>query len=439
MSIARSRYALAAAVLCISGAGCLSLFGNYQTEDAGIGGAGTGGHGAGAGGQSTSITSGQTGAGGTITTGGAAGSGGICCANTCATVATASAGGAAGSGGKGGASTTASAGGVAGGGAGGTSSTATTGAGGAGGSDGGACVGVDMMVCNGTCVDTATDAANCGGCGQACAANETCNGSACQCNGAPCAAGNTCCGGALCTDIATDPLNCGTCGNPCAANETCSGGMCMCGGALCAAGKTCCNGTTCTDLTADAGNCGACGNDCQAWTCGASVCQPPACNNVGDLSNIGAGDFFISFTLQTTQPDSEIALANQRNVCNDANFWDLLLEDRLINIETDMLVDAGVAALFSVRSCTHPDDGLAHNWVVQRVGGVVTIYIDGKPDAFATCSTLFGQLPTLETKTSPCVNVDGTVVFNNADGTLTNVCVMTSAVQGPMGGRSGGC
>jgi choice-of-anchor A domain-containing protein len=73
--------------------------------------------------------------------------------------------------------------------------------------------------CGGACVETATDAANCGACGNACAAGSTCSAGTCSvCSG-------TVCGGA-CLATATDSANCGACGNACAIGSTCSAGAC---------------------------------------------------------------------------------------------------------------------------------------------------------------------------------------------------------------------
>lgn len=63
------------------------------------------------------------------------------------------------------------------------------------------------LVCNGACVDPAVDAANCGGCGTACAA------------GASCRAG-------ACVALSTDRLNCGAVGRACLPGESCLSGAC---------------------------------------------------------------------------------------------------------------------------------------------------------------------------------------------------------------------
>lgn len=75
--------------------------------------------------------------------------------------------------------------------------------------------------CGAGCISL-SDAANCGGCGIACAAGQFCSQGLC---GAGCAVGETACG-ASCFDFSGDALNCGGCGIVCAAGTTCSAGVC---------------------------------------------------------------------------------------------------------------------------------------------------------------------------------------------------------------------
>ncbi len=80
-----------------------------------------------------------------------------------------------------------------------------------------------LTLCNGACVDLAADAANCGQCAVACAAEQVCSNSACT---STCAAGQTPCGQA-CVDLSTHILNCGACGNSCQTGQVCSAGQCV--------------------------------------------------------------------------------------------------------------------------------------------------------------------------------------------------------------------
>jgi hypothetical protein len=81
-----------------------------------------------------------------------------------------------------------------------------------------------------------------------------CSGSTC----ASCGGGKTLCSGS-CVTTATDNANCGGCGITCntAGGETCSGGTCVCSNMA----LTDCN-TVCVDTTANPSNCGGCGVVC---------------------------------------------------------------------------------------------------------------------------------------------------------------------------------
>ncbi|WP_242392941.1 MXAN_6577-like cysteine-rich protein [Anaeromyxobacter oryzisoli] len=116
----------------------------------------------------------------------------------------------------------------------------------------------DQKVCAGTCTAVATDAANCGACGQACAAGEVCSAGFCRCPD-----GRVDCNGS-CVDVRSDPANCGACGTTCAAGDFCTTsatGATSCAGSCAVAEQTAC-GFACVDLQADAWNCGACGRTC---------------------------------------------------------------------------------------------------------------------------------------------------------------------------------
>ncbi len=116
--------------------------------------------------------------------------------------------------------------------------------------------------CDGVCTDLGSDAANCGACGVACP-NGVCSDGVCGCP----TAGQTNCDG-VCTDLGSDAANCGACGAPCPRGDVCSDGVCGCP----TAGQTNCGGV-CTDLSSDAANCGVCGAACQAG----DVCSGGAC------------------------------------------------------------------------------------------------------------------------------------------------------------------
>ncbi len=78
-----------------------------------------------------------------------------------------------------------------------------------------------QTLCNGACVNTTTDANNCGACGSACSGGRTCAAGACVCP-----AGTVLCGGA-CIAVTADVNNCGACGNRCGFEQNCVGGACV--------------------------------------------------------------------------------------------------------------------------------------------------------------------------------------------------------------------
>ncbi len=91
---------------------------------------------------------------------------------------------------------------------------------------------------------------------------------ACVAGACACPAGHQC--GATCSDLATDDANCGACGNACATGFACRGGTCGCA----TAGQTACGGL-CVDLLSDRHHCGACPNDCgTSASCVSGTCTP---------------------------------------------------------------------------------------------------------------------------------------------------------------------
>ena len=127
------------------------------------------------------------------------------------------------------------------------------------------CPEAHQTLCDGECTSYLTDPANCGGCGNVCAADQVCSDGACVCQ-----PGLTECA-SECVDALTDPANCGACGNACSADETCSGGACVCDPGL----TRCAEG--CLSLKTDPANCGACGHACytdEFCSDGACVCNP---------------------------------------------------------------------------------------------------------------------------------------------------------------------
>lgn len=101
----------------------------------------------------------------------------------------------------------------------------------------------ELEPCDGSCVDTETDAAHCGACGAACETGDACVDGACQ--GDPpcppdgclleCPPNQVDCSG-TCVDTAAHADHCGGCDRPCADGARCEGGACTeaCECGLCA-------------------------------------------------------------------------------------------------------------------------------------------------------------------------------------------------------------
>jgi hypothetical protein len=158
-----------------------------------------------------------------------------------------------------------------------------------------------MMAAGDVCVDTLTNAMNCGACGTACPAGAGCVDGTCGCP-----AGETQCAGGRggignCVDLGADNANCGSCGNACpGAMPLCSGGACVLscvapttqcagGGGLAGRGGGAGGGGTCADLSSDKTNCGFCGATCTGnLQCqdGACACLAPFVNCSGNCANL---------------------------------------------------------------------------------------------------------------------------------------------------------
>lgn len=129
--------------------------------------------------------------------------------------------------------------------------------------------------CSGVCVDLDHDPANCGQCGNGCDLGVSCHSGICGgpkgCSGedCSCAKNETICD-ATCVDTQTDADNCGKCAAACFDGQSCRDGTCVCPDGLDACG------TTCADLQSDDANCGACGAVCKdGSSCANGACTCP--------------------------------------------------------------------------------------------------------------------------------------------------------------------
>jgi hypothetical protein len=161
---------------------------------------------------------------------------------------------------------------------------------------------------------------------------------------------------------------------------------------------------------ADAGDTASCTNNT------ASVqlnCTAPCTD---DLSNIGTGDFHVSVAV-TTKQFGPAAILSQRPVCDHSMFWDLhLVGGGTLEMETDDGLAPGDYTVITTAATVN--DGNPHLVVAQRVGGLLTISIDGVVSGTQASSPAnFGALVPMALGTDVCVPYAGFV------GTIANVCV----------------
>jgi hypothetical protein len=209
--------------------------------------------------------------------------------------------------------------------------------------------------CNGQCVQTSSDVANCGGCGDpvtgtnVCLPGQSCCGGTCvhtdtsldHCGGCSspetpraCASDGSqlCCGG-VCRNIRVDDANCGGCGDSATGQnicrvvlgERCCAGACHniltenahCGGCNgsprpCAAGNEACCAGVCTSVIDNDLACGACGANCTVLP-GGNCCGTTCYDKLTDPQHCG---------------DACIACAGSRPACCGGACTDLSSDPR---------------------------------------------------------------------------------------------------------------
>lgn len=151
-----------------------------------------------------------------------------------------------------------------------------------------------QALCGSSCVDPATDVANCGGCGKACDAPAhaiaTCSSAHCAFS---CELGHHLCGTQSCADdtsVASCGSSCVPCPMPPHAQSTCTAGAC---GFTCDSGWADCDGNAANgceaSLLQDGGDCGGCGHSCLGGACVNGACTPAQVAQVASPDQI-AGD-----------------------------------------------------------------------------------------------------------------------------------------------------
>jgi hypothetical protein len=230
--------------------------------------------------------------------------------------------------------------------------------------------------------NTASNTANCGGCGQACSTTHgTASCTASQCSMSSCDAGWGDCSASEnadrdgCeTNTNTDSTNCGSCGNDCTddynnATGYCSVGTCTMG--ACDAGYgdcTAANGCE-TDLGTDTSHCGACSDPCGSANgtpaCAAGVCSMSSCT--GAWLNCNAEDTF----RDGCETDSDGDIDNCGGCGNDcaASAPPNMTATGCTAGSCDYVCDAGFADCTAAAGCEtnlNTDRGL---WRLQRERG----------------------------------------------------------------------
>jgi hypothetical protein len=149
---------------------------------------------------------------------------------------------------------------------------------------------------------------------------------------------------------------------------------------------------------------------------------------LGDLSNIGTGDFHISFVITTTQ-NAWAALVNQRAMCSGALiFWDIrecttrgnigsCPVDGALVVETDDSAHK-YSSCYTAKGIA---DGKPHLVELARISGLLTVSIDGAQSASTNSPASFGALAPVKIDTDVCVGVDQTTV--PSVGTLSGLCI----------------
>jgi hypothetical protein len=140
----------------------------------------------------------------------------------------------------------------------------------------GSCCDSTETCCSGKCVNTKSDPANCGACGNVCSGGMTCINGVCRCP-----PGKTLCGND-CVDLSSDRHHCGACGTTCPTDQMCCSGTCggaLCGDGCCPKGQSCCGGGCCPKgQFCCAGGCCQKGTTCcnttlNGWECCPNNCQ----------------------------------------------------------------------------------------------------------------------------------------------------------------------
>jgi hypothetical protein len=140
---------------------------------------------------------------------------------------------------------------------------------------------------------------------------------------------------------------------------------------------------------------------------------------VTDLSNIGAGDFHIAFTLTTSETGKQLALVSQRAGCDETSaYWSVTLSQGggIVAVTSD----GTPTGRFFVEAGNSVNDGIPHRVLVSRVNGQLSLSRDGIIDSMLTADpTAFDTLPALAVGTDTC----STDTALEGNGSITDLCI----------------
>jgi hypothetical protein len=165
------------------------------------------------------------------------------------------------------------------------------------------------------------------------------------------------------------------------------------------------------------------GDDAPSGDDGSTVCTA----GVSDLSNIGTGDFRVSFRVQTSQ-SGWVALVDQRGACTGGQFWDIRLcapdPQKRCTVAGSVIVETSSPGEYiALDSKVAVNDGAPHDVAVARASGVLTIAVDGAiAGGSASSKANFASLPAKAVGNDACVGHDGT---NALKGTISDLCITT--------------
>jgi hypothetical protein len=146
-----------------------------------------------------------------------------------------------------------------------------------------------------------------------------------------------------------------------------------------------------------------------------------------DLSNLGTGDFHISFVIRTLE-QGLVAVVNQRAQCGAGMYWDVRLDGGHPMVETDderRLPDGGFSEdpRTALIASGIVNDGLPHSVLIERWSEVLHVTIDGVASGSSSSTASFLTLAAVVQGEDPCDGTqDMTLPFK---GALSEVCVGT--------------